>query len=52
MAALRGLMAARNLTDLWLVTPDWLFWRVIDRMKIEKAAVHEVLCEAFGCRCG
>lgn len=51
MAALRRLLTARNLTDLWLVLPEWLF-RLIQRwLGVSDEALHEWLCDALGCRC-
>jgi len=39
------------LTDLWILTPDWLFWRVIRLLGWDPEVVHEILCESLGCRC-
>lgn len=48
---MRRLLSARNLTDLWLVTPDWLFRWMKRRLEITDEVMHEWLCDSFGCRC-
>lgn len=48
---MKRLLSARNLTDLWLVSPDWVFRRLLKLLKISEENMHEWLCDAFGCRC-
>lgn len=45
------LRRARYLTDLWLLTPDWLFRRIQRWLGITDEGMHEYLCEGWGCRC-
>lgn len=40
-----------HLSDLWLITPDWIFWPMIRWLGLEDT-MHKWLCEAWGCRCG
>lgn len=48
---MRKMLAATNLTELWLATPLLLVALLQQLLGITEENMHAELCDALGCRC-